>query len=196
MIFEYAPGATPLDLDEVHELIPHHIITQQQLNEWEQVNILQAEQWVSRQQFKISQTLTVSFIKKLHHRMFSKTWRWAGQFRRTNKNIGVDWHSVMVAVQNLIDDTHYQLENASYDIDELAARFHHRLVAIHPFANGNGRHARLMTDIILLSQGTSRFTWGSTHDLVTSSVSREKYIHALRAADKQDYGLLLKFVRT
>ena len=194
-IFEYPPGATPLDPDEVNGLLPKHITTQSQLNEWEQVNILEAEKWINRQNFKIPQITTIEFVKRLHQRMFNKTWRWAGQFRQSNKNIGVDWLSISVDLRVLMDDIRYQLENKSYPLVELAVRFHHRLVAIHPFANGNGRHARLIADIFLLSQGQQRFSWGRAESLVESSPVRERYITALRAADKMNYTLLLDFVR-
>ncbi|MCH9643550.1 MAG: mobile mystery protein B [Gammaproteobacteria bacterium] len=194
-MFEYPAGATPLDPDEVDGLIPAHIMNQSQLNEWEQMNILEAEKWVSRQIFCIDSIAGVTFIKKLHQRMFNKTWEWSGEFRRSNKNIGIDWLSIPVDLKVLIDDLKFQIDNKTYSVDELAARFHHRLVAIHPFANGNGRHARLMTDIILLSQKAKRFTWGRGGSLVKSSIVRQQYIAALRAADKMDYSLLMDFVR-
>jgi len=194
-MFEYPEGATPLDPDEARGLIPKHITTQGQLNEWEHVNILEAEKWISRQSFKLAEVTTTEFIKKLHQRMFDKTWSWAGQFRKSNKNIGVDWFSISVDLKLLIDDTRYQLENKVYPMDELVTRFHHRLVGIHPFANGNGRHGRLMADIVLLSQGFPRFSWGRGKNLVKSSPVREQYITALRAADGRDYALLLDFVR-
>jgi Fic-DOC domain mobile mystery protein B len=126
--------------------------------------------------------------------MFNKTWRWAGQFRKTNKNIGVDWLKVSIELRNLLDDLKYQVKHDVYEKDELAARFHHRLVSIHPFPNGNGRHARMMADILLLSLGVDRFTWGS-NSLGASSPVRNLYIEALRTADKMDYKKLIKFVR-
>lgn len=193
-MLQYPPGATPLDLDEAGGLIPQHIINQSQLNEWEQANILDTERWVTRQHFKCNEIITSEFLKKLHYRMFNKTWRWAGQFRQSNKNIGVDWVSIAVNLKILLDDFIYQVENSVYSIDELAVRFHHRLVVIHPFPNGNGRHARLMTDIFLLSQDASRFSWGSAN-LVEESLSRKQYIEALRMADKMQYELLMDFVR-
>lgn len=161
MILDYPPGATPLDLDEANGLIPQHITTQGQLNEWEQANILEAEKWIGRhRQLKQLDILTVDFIKKLHQIMFNKTWSWAGKFRQTNKNIGVDWVFVAVELKVLLDDINYQFKNNVYSVNELATRFHHRLVSIHPFSNGNGRHARMMTDIVLLSQDHPRFSWG------------------------------------
>jgi len=156
VMFEYAPGATPLDPDEAAGLIPKHITTQSQLNEWEQVNILEAEKWVSQKNFYLDDIVTPDFIKKLHKRMFDSTWSWAGTFRKTNKNIGIDWPMVSINLRRLMDDVRYQIENKTYSMNEFITRFHYRLVEIHPFANGNGRHARLMADIILLSQGHQR----------------------------------------
>ncbi len=194
-MFVYPAGATPLDPEEAEGLLPKHITTQGQLNEWEQVNILEAEIWVGRQNFNLIEIATIDFAKSLHQKMFSKTWSWAGQFRKSDKNIGVDWLSISVELRVLMGDIFYQIENNAYHMDELAARFHHRLVSIHPFANGNGRHARLMADIILLSQGYKRFSWGKSTNLADSSPVRTKYISALREADKMDYRLLLEFVR-
>ena len=195
-IFDYAEGATPLDLNEADGLIPKHITTQGQLNEWEQVNILEAEQWLqTKKNADLSEIMTVDFIKKLHIKMFSSTWRWAGDFRQSNKNIGVDWSSISVSLKILLDDVVYQTQHQTYSIDEWAARFHHRLVAIHVFANGNGRHARMMADVVLLSRGNERFSWGQTSDLTKASSIRQQYISALRAADKMDYQPLMNFVR-
>ena len=178
-MYEYPDGAT----------------TQGQLNELEQMNILEAEKWVGRQTFRFDPIVDVIFIKKLHQRMFHKTWRWSGEFRRSNKNIGVDWLSIPVELKILTDDLKFQIANKTYSTDEIAARFHHRLVAIHPFANGNGRHARLMTDIVLLSQKAKRFTWGRAELLAKPTVVRQQYIVALRAADRMDYSLLMALVR-
>ena len=152
------------------------------------------EQWVSNQRFEIANIATSEFVKQIHVKMFNKTWRWAGQFRKTNKNIGVDWPLVSVELKILLDDVQYQDENNIYPKDELAARFHHRLVAIHPFPNGNGRHARMMADIMLIALGCSRFSWGS-NSLAESSPVRKLYIEALREADRMNYEKLITFVR-
>jgi len=99
-------------------------------------------------------------------------------------------------LHNLCADCATWIEHNAYPADEIAARFHHRLTAIHPFPNGNGRHARLMTDIILVHLlGQPRFSWGSGN-LVTAGDCRKQYIEALRAADRLDYGPLLVFVRS
>ena len=176
--FKYPTGSTPLDPDEIVSLIPIHITTQDQLNEWEQVNILELD-----------------FCTKLHKKMFDRTWKWAGQFRQSNKNIGVFWEQVVNHLKVLLDDVKFQLENKTYPVDEIAARFHHRLVLIHLFPNGNGRHARLITDVLLFNSGEEKFSWGKVN-LVSNSRTRQAYISALRAADKGNYLPLLEFVRT
>jgi Fic-DOC domain mobile mystery protein B len=193
---QYLPGATPLDPDETEGLLPNHIMTQSQLNEWEQMNILDAEKWLTRHTFKITEILSTDFVKKVHKKMFNKTWSWAGLFRKSNKNIGVDWLTISVALKNLLDDARYQIDHTVYPKDELAARFHHRLVAIHPFANGNGRHARMMTDILLLSLQEKRFSWGNYAKLTEVSIIRQQYIKSLQQADKGDYRLLFQFIRS
>lgn len=195
IIFEYLPGATPLNPDESAGLMPRHITTQSQLNEWEQNNILDAEQWMIGKKFLLNQIATRDFICSVHRRMFAKTWKWAGDFRQSNKNIGVDWLIVSVELKKLCDDLIFQIEKNVFGIDEAAMQFHHRLVLIHPFPNGNGRHARLMTDIFLLSQRCERFLWGDHQSMTSTTVIRKNYIEALRAADRGDYGLLKVFLR-
>lgn len=196
IISYYPPGATPLDPDEAAGLLPKHISTQSQLNEWEQINILEAEKWLSHHSFTATEVLSLHFIRKLHEKMFDKTWRWAGEFRKSDKNIGVYWRDIAVKLKVLMDDVEYQINHTVYSTDELAARFHHRLVSIHPFANGNGRHARMMTDILLLSQKEKRFSWGSQENLVAVTVIRNQYIKSLQEADKGNYDLLFAFVRS
>ena len=189
---EYPPGATPLDADERASLIPGHITNQRELNEWEQLNILQGEAWAGKQRKEI---LSEGFVRNLHKQMFGDTWRWAGQFRKSDKNIGDDWLKISVELRKLLGDVAAQIEHTSYPPDEVAARFHHRLVAIHPFPNGNGRHARLMADLLAERLGQSRFTWGS-RSLVDASATRQAYITALQAADARNYTPLLVFARS
>ena len=143
---DYAPGATPLDADELASLIPGHITTQGELNEWEQLNIVQGDTWARKQRKEI---LDEGFLRRLHQQMFGETWRWAGSFRKSDKNIGVDWLQIGVELKKLLDDVRFQVANGSLPLDEIAVRFHHRLVAIHPFPNGNGRHARLIADLLV-----------------------------------------------
>lgn len=146
MEFFYPPGATPLDPDEAAGLIPIHITTQSDLNAWEQMNIVQGDAWAAKQTKR--ELLEEGFIRDLHNKMFGNTWRWAGTFRNSNKNLGVDWTQVSVKLRELLDNTRYQIDRAVYASDEIAVRFHHQLVWVHAFPNGNGRHARLMSDLL------------------------------------------------
>jgi Fic-DOC domain mobile mystery protein B len=188
-----APGATPLDPNEVDGLLPPHITTQEQLNEWEQANIARAMAWLASARKR--NILDEGFVRELHKRMFNDTWRWAGTFRSTERNIGVAPEQIAARLRELLDDTRYRLEHDTYPIDEIAVRLHHRLVSIHCFANGNGRHARLMTDLVVESRNAAPFTWGRG-DLVHTGVARDRYLAALRAADGRDYSKLLAFVRS
>jgi Fic-DOC domain mobile mystery protein B len=189
---DYAPGATPLDADELASLIPSHITTQGELNEWEQLNIVQGDTWARKQRKEI---LDEGFLRRLHQQMFGETWRWAGTFRKSDKNIGVDWLQIGVELKKLLDDVRYQMANDSLPPDDIAVRFHHRLVAIHPFPNGNGRHARLMADLLVERLGRPRFTWGSA-SLTDANETRQRYIAALQAADARDIAPLLAFARS
>ena len=193
MKFQYPLGATPLDEDEAQDLIPHHITLQSQLNEWEHLNILDAEQWAFSK--KRSNILEINFCKKMHLKMFGNTWKWAGKFRKSNKNIGIAWSEIHQSLLKLFDDVKVQLEFNSYPYDEIAVRFHHRLVCIHPFPNGNGRHSRLMTDLLLANMNSERFSWGNGILNEEGNV-RSTYINALREADKKDISALLEFVRS
>lgn len=194
MKFDYPEGATPLDPDEAHGLLLSHITTRVELDRWEQENITEAEIWVFRRTPR--DILTDGFIKRLHKRMFGNVWRWAGEYRSTGKNIGVPAWQIATELRTLYADTAAWLEHGSYPPDEIAVRFHHRLTVIHPFPNGNGRHARMMTDILLVHLlKQPRFTWGSGN-LVDAGECRRQYINALRAADRHDYGALLEFVRS
>jgi len=191
---DYPSGATPLDPDEAAGLIPSHITTHGQLNEWELVNIVEGERWAfSRKQVNL---LDIDFVRRLHKRMFGDTWRWAGIFRSTEKNIGIDPVRIQPALLDLFKDVGTQLEHQSYSLDEIAARFSHRLVSTHPFANGNGRLSRTMTDLLLVREGVERFSWGAGSNLVVESETRQMYLGALRAADARDYAPLLAFVRS
>ena len=194
MEFDYPEGATPLEPDEIEGLIPTHITTRAQLDRWEQDNINEALAWIEQRRPK--DILSESFMKRLHKKMFCNVWQWAGKFRQSDKNIGGRWYDIPVDLKQLCDDVKCQIENESYSADEIAARFHHRLVSIHPFPNGNGRHARLAADILLEDVlDKPAFTWGKA-DLIKSGIDRKTYIDSLMAADRGDYGLLLGFVRS
>jgi Fic-DOC domain mobile mystery protein B len=195
MEFQYAPGATPLDPDEAAGLVPSHITTQADLNAWEQANILQAVRWVARQ--KKRDLLTEGFVRDLHRRMFDQTWKWAGTFRQSNKNIGVDWTQVAVKLRNLLDNTRFQIDHKVFEPDELVVRFHHQLVWVHAFPNGNGRHARLMADVLAQQLGRPRMTWGgAVVELVSMGTVRDRYLRALREADQGQWSALIAFARS
>jgi len=192
--FVYPEGATPLDPDESEGLLLTHITTRAELDRWEQENIVEALSWLDRN--KPTDILNEPFVKKLHSVMFGHVWKWAGKFRCSDKTIGGPWYLISTALKNLCDDARIWIELQQEAPDELAVRFHHRLVSIRPFPNGNGRHARLMTDVMLENvMKRPRFTWGS-ENLVEPGDSRIRYISALRSADGYDYEPLRKFVRT
>ena len=192
--FNYPEGATPLNADEVKGLLPTNITTRAELDRWEQDNINEALAWIEEHTTK--DILNESFMKLLHSKMFCNVWKWAGKFRRSKKSIGVPWYRISVDLKQLCDDVKYWIENKTFSEDETAARFHHRLVSIHLFPNGNGRHARLMADILLENVlNKAPFTWGSAN-LIVEGVDRKRYIESLVAADRNDYKLLLDFVRS
>lgn len=190
----YPPGATPLDPNELGGLIPKYITTQGELNQLERANILEATKWALGS--LKHDCLNISFCFDLHKRMFGKVWRWAGTLRLTDKNIGVPKVQINVKLKPLFDDTVYWIQNNQYDFDEIGARFHHRLVSIHAFPNGNGRHARLMTEVIQTVHGESPFTWGSSDLYESESEARKDYIAALKLADRGNYTSLIQFVRS
>jgi len=194
MRFDYPEGATPIDRDEADGLRLTHITTREELNLFEAENIREGMLWAMRSRSK--ELLDAAFICLLHKKMFGDVWRWAGAFRSSNKNIGVMREQIGIELRKLCGDACFWAENRIYAPDEIAARFHHRLVFIHPFVNGNGRHARLMTDLLLeKTLGRPRFSWGGA-GLESASDVREAYIQALRAADRHDYAPLLAFVRS
>lgn len=191
---EYPEGATPLDLDELGGLRLAHVATRAELDLWEQENILRAEDWLwsSRKRDPLDE----AFVPLLHKRMFGDVWKWAGAFRISEKNLGVPAWNIGMELRNMCGNGREWIASNGYPPDEIAARLHHKLVWIHPFANGNGRHARLWTDFLLTRVlKRPRFTWGSA-DLATVGTSRERYLAALRAADARDFGPLLEFVRS
>ena len=148
MKFSVPMGATPLDPDTIAGLIPN-LATQAELNEFEARNISNAEQWAKRARGDNRDMLLVSTLRKLHFQMFNMTWIWAGKYRQSDTNIGIDWSHIPIQLEQLCGNIRFQVQNEVYPLDETAARFHHDLVRIHPFPNGNGRHGRLATDWLL-----------------------------------------------
>lgn len=191
MKLDYAPGATPLEPEELEELIPD-LVTQRQLNEFEAQNIASAEQWANRNTRFRGRLLSVPGLLELHKRMFADTWKWAGRFRKSNKNIGSDWPYISEQVQALCGDANYWVKHKSWTWPELAVRFHYRLVSIHPFVNGNGRHARVAANLLLEYNGEPRLPWGGL-PLVEEGERRAEYIAALHDADKGNTERLVRF---
>lgn len=185
-------GATLLTPDEIRELIPTHIATRDDLNEAEQENIVRGQAWALARRRDI---LSEKFIRDLHKQMLGEVWRWAGKFRQSERNIGIPFYELPVALRQLLDDTKAWIEHKSYPPDEIAVRFHHRLAQIHPLANGNGRHSRLMADLLVRELGQERFSWGSAN-LQDASEVRGRYIAALKAADNHDIAPLVAFSRS
>jgi Fic-DOC domain mobile mystery protein B len=204
--------ATPLGPDERQGLLQSWITHRRDLNEAEQENFVVGAAWARRRKSreksreksrgksrgrsrKAVDLLTEGFVKTLHKRTFGEVWDWAGTYRQTERNIGIAANRIPVEMPTMLDDVSYWVEHDTFPPDEIAVRLHHRLVAIHPFPNGNGRHARLMADLLIERLGGQSFTWGgsSLHDV---GELRTKYVDGLKAADNHDINLLLAFARS
>ncbi len=185
-------AVTPLTPEERADLIPAYITLKHELNEAEQSGISDADRWAFGRKRNV---LSESFLVGLHRRMFKDTWRWAGRYRQSARNIGVEHWRIGVELNQLLDDVRFWVDRQSYPPDEIAVRFHHRLVLIHPFPNGNGRHARLAADLLIVSLGGARFSWGRT-SLINAGETRRAYVAALRQADAHDIARLLAFARS
>jgi Fic-DOC domain mobile mystery protein B len=189
-------GATALSEDQREGLKQSWVTTMSDLNEAEGANIIAAAAKWYRRRHTLESLLDDKTVRDLHRDMFSDVWTWAGSYRLRELNLGAAPSQVPIAVRDLVGDARYWFaENATLDTDAAAVRFHHRLVAVHPFLNGNGRHARLHTDLILRAAGAPSFTWGS-RDLAAATEVRARYVAALRKADGGDHTALLEFVRT
>lgn len=188
-------ASTPLTPEERDALIPAYITQRRELNEAEQVGIDDADAWAFSRRRDV---LNEEFLCTLHKRMFTYVWRWAGEFRTTPRNIGVDPWQVGPELRMLLDDVRYWIEHQTFAPDEIAVRFHHRLVSIHPFPNGNGRLSRLAADLLAKQLDRPRFTWGGGGDLIGIADLRRRYVDALRLADadRDNIGPLLEFARS
>ncbi|QKK33786.1 mobile mystery protein B (plasmid) [Rhizobium indicum] len=195
-LFQEPEEATPLEPREREGLLQSWITHRQDLNEAEQENIVEGVAWArGRRRMPVGRMLTEDFMRMLHRRMFGEVWQWAGGFRTTERNIGIQAYRIPVELTALLDDVLYWVAHETFAPDEIAIRFHHRLVAIHPFPNGNGRHARLAADLLAEKLGAEAFSWGSG-SLADAGELRTRYIAALRAADNHDIGPLLEFARS
>jgi Fic-DOC domain mobile mystery protein B len=190
-LFDQPDHATPLPPEEMRDLIPSYIAYRSELNEVEQENIVRAQDWALGRRRDL---LSEKFLKDLHRHMLGDVWRWAGKFRKTERNLGIAHYEIPVALRQSLDDTRAWIGYKAYPLDEIAVRLHHRLVQIHPFPNGNGRHARLMADLLVMSFGAERFSWGSVN-LRDAGAVRQRYIAALQAADNRDIRPLREFAR-
>jgi len=193
---KYSEGQTPLDEEEKEGLKIRSITTQQELDEFEQLNIEKAIEWTIHTNLKPEKILTEKFVKDLHRKMFGDVWKWGGEFRKSDKNLGIHWPQISIELKKLLDDTKYWIENNTYSPEEISIRFKHRLVAIHCFPNGNGRHSRMMADIIMESVfGEDSFSWHRSN-MVKADETRKKYISALKEADKGNIKPLIEFAKT
>jgi len=196
LVLEYINGQTPLDEDEKDGLLIPTIATREELDEFEQQNIEEAIQWILTRSLKSKTIFTEQFVRNVHKRMYGNVWVWAGDFRKTNKNLGVDKWQIPGALKALVDDAIYWVENETLTPDEIAVHFKHRLVSIHCFPNGNGRHSRLMADVIVDKiYKLPVFSWGAD-DMVKQGDTRTNYLKAVKGADKGNYEPLLSFARS
>ncbi len=191
---QYIEGQTPIDEDEKLDLKIKSITLKSELDEWEQLNIEEAIKWSLNLRLPYEAIISEEFVRELHRRMYDKVWKWAGCFRKTNKNIGVDKYMIGIELKKLCDDFKYWHANNIYTPEERAILFKHRIVSIHCFPNGNGRHSRLIADIIINKiYGKPFFVWGNTRNLSQESSIRKQYLQALREADKGSISELVKF---
>ena len=196
MQYHYITGQTPLDEEEKRDLIPS-LVTREDLDAFEQENILEARKWVMQKATLAKlDVFSEKFLLNLHKRMYGHVWKWAGTFRKSNKNIGVDRIYITTELHQLLGDAQYWLEHKTYPISDLAVIFHHRLVKIHLFPNGNGRHARMCADVIIAKFGGEKLSWGGNSDLTKPDEIRTRYIAALREADGGNYEPILVFARS
>lgn len=191
------PGATPLDPDDLAGLIPIWVSTRGELNAVEQDNIIAGQIWAARRRWTVESVADTQMMRRLHKQMFGEVWTWAGKWRRKDTNIGVDWHRISTEMHQLQGDLIAQAsdpQRLAWPAPELLARFHHRLVSIHAFPNGNGRHARLATDLLAGTLGLDSPRWGSA-ELTGANNSRTRYLLALREADSTGrFDSLLSFM--
>jgi Fic-DOC domain mobile mystery protein B len=192
-LWQDEPGQTPLTEEERLQLRPS-LSTRAQLNAAERLNINAARLRAMRPAgLRRPDLLTDAFARELHRQMFNQVWKWAGKYRTSGRNLGWEWPRIPEGMRVLFDDARYWQEHATYPANEIAVRLHHRMVVIHPWPNGNGRHARLLADILVAASGSLSLTWGASLDLVQPGQAREQYIAALQAADQNDYQPLLAF---
>ena len=193
---DYSNNQTPLEEDEKEGLLIKSITNRSELDEFEQQNIEKAMLWLRSKKITAERILSEKFVQDLHRHMYAGVWKWAGEFRKTDKNIGIDKHHIAVTLKQLLDDCLYWISHHSYSGEEIAVRLKHRMVQIHCFANGNGRHSRLIADVMMEKVfHLPLFSWGAAN-LVKHGDLRTAYIQALKKADAGDYKELIAFARS
>ncbi len=195
---KWADRNTPIRKEDAEQLVPR-ISTMGELNEYEALNILEARAWAfSSRTMTSADPLEESYVRTVHSKMFDQVWKWAGTYRKHEVSIGCDPAEIVQRIPQLLANTKYWLDHKTFPIDECLIRFHHQLVKIHPFANGNGRHARMITDVVAVKHGQAEFSWGAGANLVAEGRARSAYLAALRAldADENDIKPLLAFARS
>ena len=201
------PGQTPLDEDDARGLRLTYVSTRGELDAAEQANIVRGRAWALQRHLSVAQILDDGFLRRLHREMFGEVWTWAGTYRRSNKNIGIDWPQIAEALRNLCGDANMWFSAAAHhrvaagdDADASSSvGVHHRLVVIHPFVNGNGRHARLVADLLAHACDVESFSWGGATGAMPTAEGdpvRTAYLEALRAADRGDLEQLVRFARS
>jgi Fic-DOC domain mobile mystery protein B len=196
LVLEYLAGQTPLTEEELEGLLVKTISTKGELDELEQLNIQQATEWTLRRKFNKETILTEEFIHELHKRMYSDVWRWAGSTRKSDKSIGVSWFDIPVALRTLMDNCKYWIDNKVFDDEEVAIRFEHEIVRVHCYPNGNGRHSRLIADVIISHIFKGKvFSWGGGGSLTKEGEARVEYLKAIKIADKGEIKPLIHFAR-
>jgi Fic-DOC domain mobile mystery protein B len=194
-------GTTPLEAEELDGLIPDFVATRADLNQVEFENIAKALPW-ARRQIRLGGATCLfneAFVFELHRRMFGDVWTWAGHQRRRETDLGVTPHQIPTALRQALDDARFWHDQEVYPVDHRAARIHHRLVVVHPFANGNGRCTRLIADLYLQSVGSPPFSWATDRldgGAEALRAIRRAYIAALEAAPADDYAALVAFARS
>lgn len=191
---QYEYGQTPLDPEELEGLKIHSISSKAELDELEQHNIEEAMIWVMSIKMHFEKIISEKFILELHKRMYKNVWNWAGAFRTREKNLGVLPYMISIDLKCLLDDTLFWINHQTYSSHEIAIRFKHRLVSIHCFPNGNGRHSRLMADIIMEKVFKLKpLTWGMNQVGADKVQIRNEYIKAIKLADQHNYQPLIQF---
>lgn len=195
-LFQEPDDATPLDPAQRDALLQTWITTRNDLNEAEQENIVKGAAWArQRRGAKPADLLTDDYVKTLHKQMFGEVWKWGGTYRQNELNMGIAPHLVPAEIPAMLSDVQFWVDNKTFEPDEIAVRLHHRLTQIHAFPNGNGRHARMMADLLIERLGGKPFSWGDG-SLKDVGTLRDQYVTALKAADNHDLRPLMAFVRS